>query len=213
MAGRTLDIRGASNGRRRQIRVSVLALVAATFVVAGCSSGRVVNTDDSPAATPTSTTGAPTTPPRTNNDQLANAFTYYAESQGRAGYFFTSPSKRWVCAIFPRESAGCQSATGSTIAITGAPKTVPDAQGEDTTPSAIEVGRSFDPRFAALDPPAYDLDPGPAVELPFNEVLIVAGFECNVQEATGISCLSELTGKGFTFSSDSYAFQYTDLPV
>jgi hypothetical protein len=42
--------------------------------------------------------------------------------------------------------------------------------------------------------------------------LAVAAFRCNVQEASGISCLSEKTGKGFTFSADGYTLQYTDLP-
>ncbi len=51
-------------------------------------------------------------------------------------------------------------------------------------------------------PPEFGLDPGPATVLPFNRILAVAGFRCNVQEATGISCMSELTGKGFTFSAE-----------
>jgi len=69
-----------------------------------------------------------------------------------------------------------------------------------------------DAQFASLDPPGYALVPGPATVLPFGEVLAVAAFRCNVQEASGISCLSEKTGKGFTFSADGYTFQYTDLP-
>ena len=74
------------------------------------------------------------------------------------------------------------------------------------------MGRDADPQFAALDAPGYSLVPGPAVVLPFDKVLIVSGFRCNVQEEAGISCASEVTGKGFTFSADGYAMQYRDLP-
>ncbi len=194
------------------VRTSAVAVAAIAVLIAGCSSGRVVNTGEAPAPTQD---GAPAPPPpskRPSNDNLANAFDFYAESNGQAGYYFTTPSKRWMCAIFPREKAGCQSSTGSVIPVKGAPDSVADAQGKDKAPNAIQVDRVTDAGFGSLDPPGYALVPGPAVVLPFNEVLIVAGFRCNVQEASGISCLSEMTGKGFTFSADGYTLQYTDLP-
>jgi hypothetical protein len=75
------------------------------------------------------------------------------------------------------------------------------------------VGRAAEPEFAALESPGYSLVPGPAAILPFGKVLIVSGFRCNVQETTGISCASEFTGKGFTFSADGFTMQYTDLPA
>lgn len=53
----------------------------------------------------------------------------------------------------------------------------------------------------------------PAAELPFNRILAVAGFRCNIQEATGLSCQSELSGKGFTFSADGFTPSYTDVPA
>ena len=52
---------------------------------------------------------------------------------------------------------------------------------------------------------------GPAATLPFGRVLMVAGFRCNVQEATGISCASETSARGFTFSADGYLPVYTDV--
>ncbi|WP_185934884.1 hypothetical protein, partial [Mycolicibacterium hodleri] len=151
---------------------------------------------------------------RPTNDALVNAFDYAApQADGQTAYYFTSPSKRWVCAIVPRVAAGCQSSTGSTIPIKGAPDTVPGSDGTDSAPNAIQVGRLGDPSFAALDAPGYSLVPGPAAILPFDKVLIVSGFRCNVQEATGISCASEVSGNGFTFSADGFTLQYTDLPV
>jgi hypothetical protein len=173
----------------------------------------VVNTGDAPAPTQGGAAAPPPPSKRPSNENLANAFDFYAESNGRMGYYFTSPSKRWTCAIFPREEAGCQSSTGSAIPVKGAPASVTDAQGKDKAPNAIRVERETDAGFGSLDPPGYTLVPGPPVVLPFKKVLIVAGFRCNVQEASGISCLSELTGKGFTFSADGYTLQYTDLPA
>lgn len=198
--------------RRRTASVLILATAAVTGV--GCDSGTVVNTDDARPSTPTSTSAPPPLPSRPTNDTLANAFDYASpQPSGETAYYFTSPSKRWVCAIIPRDTAGCQSATGSTIPITGAPDTVAERDGRDRAPNAIQVGRDADPQFAVLDAPGYSLVPGPAIVLPFGKVLIVSGFRCNVQEATGVSCASELTGKGFTFSADGFTLQYTDLPA
>lgn len=217
MDARIRDRRKGLIRRRTRIGAAILAVATAATIAGGCTSDTVVNTDDGPATTEQAS--APTARPpakRPTNDNLANAFDYYAQAAGNTGYYFTSPSKRWMCAIFPRRSAGCQSATGSAIAVTGAPTSVPDFQdtetGTDTAPNAIQVDRAAGAGFASLDPPGYALVPGPAVVLPFGKVLAVAGFRCNVQETSGISCLSELTGKGFTFSADGYTFTYSDLP-
>lgn len=193
---------------------TLAALAAVAGVGAGCDSGTVVNTDDARPTTSTSTSAPPPLPDPASNDALVNAFDYAApQADGGTAYYFTSPSKRWVCAIVPRQSAGCQAATGSAIPVKGAPATVPASDGTLVSPTAIEVGRDADPRFAAPDAPGYALGTGSAQVLPFDRVLIVAGFRCNVQEATGVSCASEYTGKGFTFSADGVAFQYTDLPA
>ena len=194
--------------------VALLILATTAVLGAGCDSGTVVNTDDARPNVQTSTSAPPPLPDPANNDALANAFDYAAPQQdGQTAYYFTSPSKRWVCAIIPRDTAGCQAATGSTIPVKGAPDTVTGQDGADTAPNAIQVGRSADPQFAALDPPGYSIAQGPALVLPFGKVLIVSGFRCNVQETTGISCASEFTGKGFTFSADGFTLQYTDLPT
>jgi hypothetical protein len=214
MMGGTHSVRSRFVGIRSRTHAVALTLAVVAVVAAGCDSGTVVNTDDARPTLSTSTSATPPLPTPTANDALANAFDFAApQPDGQTGYYFTSPSKRWVCAITPRGAAGCQAATGSRIPIKGAPDTVPAPDGTDGSPNAIEVGRDTEPRFADLDQPGYSLVPGPAVVLPFGKLLIVAGFRCNVQEATGISCASELTGEGFTFSADGYAFRYTDLPA
>ena len=49
--------------------------------------------------------------------------------------------------------------------------------------------------------------------LPFNRTLAVARFRCNIQESKGVSCLSEASGKGFTFSADGFDLLYSEVPL
>lgn len=188
---------------------------APLLLVAACSGGpSVVNTDDTPpAGTPTAQPAPSTTRP--SNAHLANAFHFAARVDGATGYYFTTPSGRWQCAILPRAKAGCENADSPTsaVAITGAPDEVDGSDGEPGVPNAIVVGRAGDPRFVAQSPPEFGPGPGPATVLPFNRILAVAGFRCNVQEASGVSCMSEFSGKGFTFSAEGHAMTYTDVPA
>lgn len=186
-----------------------LALAATSLVVAGCTGPVVVNTDE---AVPTVTSAAPPPPPQLTDTNLVNAFHYGAPVDGFTRYFFTSPSGRWQCVIVPRVRAGCQSTASAGLGVTGAPDTVPDGTGEPATPNAIVVNRDGDAHFAALDAAEFAPQTGEANTLEFNRILAAAGFRCNVQEAFGISCLSELSGKGFTFSADEFTWQYTDVP-
>lgn len=192
------------------MRVVSLISVAAILAV-GCSGERIVTTDEPPAAAaPTPTTAAPPPPP--NSAHLVSAFDYVAHPAGAAVYYFTTPSGRWACAIVPRVKAGCQSATASlsSMNITGQPQTVPNAAGEPSAPNAIVIERDRDPRFVALEQPEFLLEG--ANVLGFNRILVAAGFRCNVQEA-GISCMSEATGKGFTFAPEGLKPQYTEVPA
>ncbi len=184
------------------------------MLAAGCSKTAITNTEDASATNPAvASTSRPAPPP--SNAHLANAFDYVGHPPSGTAYYFTSPSGTWACAIIPRVKVGCQSATNwpSAMGITGEPDTVTDAAGEATSPNALLIPREGDARFAALDQPEFALDPEPANVLPFNRILAAAGFRCNVQKATGVSCLSEFSDKGFTFSSDGFAPQYTDVPV
>ncbi|OBB46576.1 hypothetical protein [Mycobacterium sp. 852002-51961_SCH5331710] len=190
----------------------VLSLIsAAAVVVAGCSAERIVTTDEPfVASPPTSTTAEPPAPP--NRAHLVDAFDYVAHPEGTAVYHFTTPSGRWACAIVPREKAGCQSANAplSSMNITGEPDTVRDSAGEQAAPNAIIVEREGEPRFVALTRPEFVL--GDARVLDFNRILAVAGFRCNVQDA-GVSCMSEATGRGFTFAPEGFQPRYTEVPA
>ena len=182
----------------------------ALLVVTGCTTKTVVNTGEWESATATSTSAAPPLPP-TNPALLANAFDFVEHPNGQAAYYFSTPSGRWQCAILPRDKAGCQ-ATGGALSIAGAPDAVPNAAGEETPPNAIVVEPQGDAQFVAVDGSEFT-PPDPAVVLPFNRTLVVARFRCNIQEEAGVSCLSEESGKGFTFSADGYVPQYTEVPL
>ncbi len=187
---------------------AILAAVAA--LTAACSPGPVVNTGETPPRTgPSGPASGPPTP--ANNLHLANAFDYFAHSGDQAGYYFTTPSGRWRCAILPHTIAGCQAASSSSLSIPGAPDTVTSPDGKSTAPNAIVVESAGDAHFAWLQQSEFSPVPGPAKVLEFNMVLDAAGFRCNVQEG-GVSCLNETTVKGFTLSPDGYTLQYTDVP-
>lgn len=182
-------------------------LAAVTAALAGCASGTVINTGDVPQY---SATPATTLVPQYGTANLVDAGDYATQVDGRTGYYFSTPSGRWLCAVLPRDRAGCESANGLSagVGIAGQPDVMVD--GEPTTPNAIVVDRDHDAAFVVLPQSQFAIDD--AKVLPFGKVLAVAGFRCNVQEETGVSCVRELSGKGFTFSGDGYSLQYTDAP-
>jgi hypothetical protein len=188
------------------------AATIASVALAGCSGATVIDTGEPPAQTAVAQTAPPSTPP--SNAHLVNAYDYVGHAGETTGYYFTTPSGKWRCAILAHTKAGCQASSSwrSGLGITGEPDSVPDAAGQDATPNAIVVDREGDPQFVALEQPDFWLDPGPANALQFNRILAAAGFRCNVQES-GVSCQSEATGKGFTFSAEGFTPQYTDVPA
>ncbi len=189
---------------------STVVACGVTLAAAGCGSPTVTDTGEpwTPAQTASPT---PELPAHRTNHQLADAAEFYVSGPGQKAYHFTTPSGRWQCAIIPHTSAGCQPTGGSALSITGAPDQVPGPDGEPTAPNTVLIDRHGDARFVTADTDSYTVSPGPAATLPFGQVLMVAGFRCNVQEATGISCGSETSAQGFTFSPDGYLPVYTDV--
>jgi hypothetical protein len=177
------------------------AVVALALLAAGCSDEPIINTGE-PAPTATATGGPPPSA-RASNVHLVDAFDYVGHISDTTGYYFTTPSGKWRCAILTRTKAGCQAASNwqSGLGIADEPNG-----------NAIVVDSQGDPQFVTLEQPEFWLVPGPANALPFNRILAAAGFRCNVQES-GVSCLSEASGKGFTFSAQGYTPQYTDVPA
>ena len=174
--------------------------------VAGCSNVSIVNTSETPAASaPSAPSAAPSARP--SNAHLVNAFDYVGkatDTPDTTGYYFTTPSGKWRCAILTHTKAGCQASSGWRSGL--------GIQGEPDSTNAIAVDEEGDPQFVSLDQPEFALDSGSAKVLDFNKILAAAGFRCNVQES-GVSCRSDMTGKGFTFSADGFVPQYTDVPA
>lgn len=185
------------------IRQNLGALSAVAMLAVGCSPATVINTGEptaqSAAPAPPTTPSAPS-----SNAHLVNAFDYVAHVGDITGYYFTTPSGKWRCAILTHTKAGCQAASSWQSGLG-----IPD---EPDSTNAIAVDRDGDPQFVALEQPEFWLVPGPAKALQFNRILAAAGFRCNVQE-TGVSCQSEASGKGFTFSADGFTPHYTDVRV
>jgi hypothetical protein len=193
-----------------EMRAITLAC-AALLVVTGCTSESVVNTGEFETFTSsTRTSAAPALPPM-NPAHMANALNFFANPGGRVAYYFSTPSGRWQCGVLPRNKAGCQ-AGGGPLSIAGAPETVPGATGARVPPNAIVVEPEGDAHFAAFAAAEF-APPGPANVLPFNRTLAAARFRCNIQETKGVSCLSEESGKGFTFSADGFNLQYSEVPL
>lgn len=185
------------------------AVVAVTAVLAaGCAKSVVVNTDSTPPRTETPTTTT-TTVGRTD-PVLVNAADYYITTDGLKGYYFTTPSGKWNCAILPHAKAGCSAASGA-LGIAGAPDTVTNPDGEAVAANAIAITDQGEPGFTWVAPPGFSVKTGNAQVLDFNKTLAAAGFRCNVQDAS-VSCLAEATKKGFTFSPTGFAPHYTAVP-
>ncbi|AGB23607.1 hypothetical protein Mycsm_03301 [Mycobacterium sp. JS623] len=178
-----------------------MAALSAVAMLAGCSGPTVVNTSEAPPERDAAPSVAPSPPP--SNAHLVNAFDYVGQAGEITGYYFTTPSGKWRCAILTRTKAGCQAASSwqSGLGIAGEP---------DST-NALVVDEQGDPQFVTLEQPEFSMASGSAKALPFNRILAAAGFRCNVQES-GVSCSSDTSGKGFTFSADGFVPQYTDVP-
>jgi hypothetical protein len=187
-------------------RYAVCVMIAGLTVA--CAPSVVVNTGETPPRTQTSASSEPTGRVDPN---LVDAHAYFMTSDGMKGYYFTTPSGKWSCAILPRSQAGCQAASGSqTMSIPGAPDTVQGPNGP-VAPNAIAVDDGGDPRFTWLNRPGFSVKTGKVLVLDFGKTLAAAGFRCNVQEA-GISCEDETTQKGFAFSATGYVPHYTPVP-
>lgn len=187
---------------------------AALLVLTGCAGPAVVTTDDAAGPETTAPPAPATTTARPSNAVLVDASEYAVRVDGQvAGYYFISPSGRWSCAILPRRQVGCQATGGGALPTAGIPESVPDDDGDPATPTAIVVGRSDPASFTAPAEPLFEPASGSAEELAYDRILAAAGFRCNVQEQAGVSCLSEASGEGFTFSADGYTRNYTDVPL
>lgn len=144
----------------------------------------------------------PGTPP-------ADARAYFANSGGINGYYFTTPTGRWHCAIIvggDPHMAGCQPATntGAGIGVKGAPTVESNYSHKQVPPDTILIERGSEPRFAVLRQAVFRLAPQEAKVLPYNTSLSADGFTCTARDS-GVSCADDASRKGFTFSTEGFS--------
>ncbi|WP_430336251.1 hypothetical protein [Rhodococcus sp. ACT016] len=133
------------------------------------------------------------------------------------GYFFTTPTGLWRCAILidsaqqgpDSQMAGCQPKTSTDLNVAGAPLVPDHAPGNPVPPNAILVNRTDEARFARLSQALFWRTDGVTPVLGYGQTLSTDEFSCNVQEA-GVSCRSDGSDHGFTFSTDRYQYIYVE---
>ncbi|WP_230595463.1 hypothetical protein [Rhodococcoides fascians] len=153
----------------------------------------------------------------TSEPNLVDPSPFAVYAGGAAGYYFTTPSGLWRCAILgdsaqrgPDERmTGCQPKTSTDMAVAGAPQVQQFGSSKMGAPNAILVNAVEPARFASLSQALFWRMDGLTPVLPYGETLAVDGFTCNVQES-GVSCRSDNTGHGFQFSTNGYVFEYAE---
>src|SRR4051812_50068138 len=75
------------------------------MLAVGCSDQPVINTGEPQHDTATAAPPAAPSPPL-SNAHLVNAFDYVVQVGEATGYYFTTPSGKWRCAILTRTKAG-----------------------------------------------------------------------------------------------------------
>ncbi|PPJ36379.1 hypothetical protein C5E45_20215 [Nocardia nova] len=203
--------RAAGNGPfRMRVWATFAPLIVVAATLGGCGSAPENGTADHGATTSShaATGSIPGVVPADPNS-------YRADSGGVDGYYFTSPSGLWRCAIIPgghNPQAGCQPSTNTRpdMGVAGAPTVEDQFTHGQAQPNAIRVDRSSGPRFDHLGQAIFWLTPGEAQMLPYNSPLTAGGFTCNTQE-TGVSCRDDQSGRGFTFSTAGFSMSYSDV--
>lgn len=140
---------------------------------------------------------------------VADARTYFANSGGIDGYYFTTPTGRWHCAIIvggEPHMAGCQPSTntGAGIGVKGAPTVESNYSHKQVPPDTILIERGSEPRFAVLRQAVFRLASEQAKVLPYNTSLSADGFTCTARDS-GVSCADDASRKGFTFSTEGFS--------
>ncbi|KAA0020214.1 hypothetical protein [Antrihabitans cavernicola] len=148
---------------------------------------------------------------------LVDRESYAWSSGGVNGYFFTTPSGLWRCAILSDSAqggaddrmAGCQPKTSVPLDVAGAPDVPDHFTSNPVRPNAILVNTTDAARFASLSQALFWRFDESTPVLPYGQALSASGFTCNVQ-TTGVSCRSDASGKGFQFSTGGFDFNYAE---
>lgn len=188
--------------RRRQAGCLGLVMTCAVLLIGACGG--------SPGASEPATSASPTRQLATPNDYVSRGSRY-------PQWGFVTPSSEWMCVIGAYPSGGDNAACAVSpnqgpLPIADVPfAQAPTGEISSQIPNVISIPESSDPAFRVVAEPIWS-GADPPRELPYDTVLQVGGFSCNVQRA-GVSCRSDSTGMGFTFSTKGYELTYTDVPA
>ncbi|MEV6767206.1 hypothetical protein AB0N05_01090 [Nocardia sp. NPDC051030] len=193
-----------------KIRVVVAAATTLVALLSGCSSGSDHHPDAAPASTSTAATtkpAAPTSIPFTtpNSPGTEADPTIYRQSTGGAGvagYFFTSPSGNFHCAILDKPipfagenaiEAGCQGQAA-----------VPQGKQECAKNGQAMPGFALGvagPLYGCLGDGGafYGGTDDPA--LPYGSYLKIRNYKCSSREV-GVTCTLETSGVSFFVSKE-----------
>lgn len=201
--------------------IGALLVVWAALTTASCANQVTPTGPDkdalSASATSTPAEAAPDRDATTLVPALVDPAGFQYTSGGQAGYFFTTPSGLWRCAILTASAqsgadtqmAGCQPKTSTDIDVEDAPLVADHGSDNLVRPNAILVNRTDDPRFARLSQALFWRTDGTTPVLPYGQTLSTDGFSCNVQE-TGVSCRSDTSTRGFSFSTHGFDYRYVE---
>ncbi|WP_169812225.1 PASTA domain-containing protein [Nocardia xishanensis] len=204
--------RGAGAGRQRFDRKSVTRAAAAfaatlTVLLTGCSTGSS-DTATAPTATTTQVPAAPAaaaTPGKSAKPADTAEYRQDDDGFGRAGYFFTSPSGAFSCAIFDASvsaygtpvGAACQGRAATPAGAQGCAK----SEGLQAPVPGLGVGPSGTTFFCNVGSPLFTTT---STVLPYDSSLTANGYTCHSAQS-GVSCQENLNGKGFRVSRESSA--------
>src|SRR5690349_5430892 len=138
-----------------------MAALSAVAMLPGCSGATVVNTPET-SGEPAAAAPVASSPPPSNAPPV-NAFDYAGRACDITGYYFTTPSGKWRCAILTRIKAGCQASSSWQSGL--------GVEGEPESTNALVVDEQGDPQFVTLDQPEFSVESGTAKALPFNRIL------------------------------------------
>lgn len=200
-------------------RIVLSVVAAAMFALVSCSSDQPVEVPNSIVGFEGRSTSDAPAPPATPapTPTLVDPAGFLYESGGTSGYYFTTPSGLWRCAILAdsaqggsdNQMAGCQPKTSKDMPVEAAPLVEQFGSGALGAPNAILVNRSDDARFASLSQALFWRMDETTPVLGYGQTLSANGFSCNVQES-GVSCGSDSSGRGFQFSTGGYRFEYVE---
>ncbi len=185
--------------------VVVAVATAFTALLSGCSTENSAGTAEPTAAAAATASPGSSTPTTSKSAKPVDSTKYRQDDDGfgRAGYFFSSPSGSFSCAIFdtPLDTFGLPIGA----ACQGRAATPPGEQdcvkpdGLQAPVPGLGVGPSGTQFLCIAGSPLFTSE---STVLPYRSSLIANGYTCHSEE-TGVTCQYNLHADGFRVSREA----------